>query len=162
MAALRFNTNNSGEFTLASRKAAIVWIAAFALFGCGKNDQGAQPGQVMFQIDPEPFKIALAQAKAQLAQQQALVTQTAREENRLQGLLATQSISQREYDNAVSDSAMAQATLQQAAANVHEAELNLSYTKVEAPVNGIAGRFQLSEGVLVAANTTLLTTVVQI
>ena len=43
MAALRFNTTNSGEFTLASRKAAIVWIAAFALFGCGKNDQGAQP-----------------------------------------------------------------------------------------------------------------------
>lgn len=220
MAALRFNSKNSGDFPLAYRKAAIVCIAAFALFGCGKEDQGAaQPqapaampvtvleatptsvpisaeavaqtegakeveirprvggivlkrlyeegatikaGQVMFQIDPEPFKIALAQAKAQLAQQQALVTQTAREENRLQGLLATQSISQREYDNAVSDSAMAQATLQQAAANVHEAELNLSYTTVEAPVSGIAGRFQLSEGVLVAANTTLLTTVVQI
>jgi membrane fusion protein (multidrug efflux system) len=47
-------------------------------------------------------------------------------------------------------------------ANVHEAELNLSYTTVEAPVDGIAGRFQLSEGALIAANTTLLTTIVQI
>ena len=127
-------------------------------------EEGAQikAGQVMFQIDPEPFKIALAQAKAQLAQQQALVTQTAREEKRLQGLLATRSISQREYDNAVSENAVAQATLQQAEANVREAELNLSYTTVEAPVSGIAGRFQLSEGVLVAANSTLLTTIVQI
>lgn len=127
-------------------------------------EEGAsiKAGQVMFQIDPEPFKIALAQAKARLAQQQALVEQTAREEKRLQGLLATRSISQREYDNAVSENAVAQATLQQAQADVHEAELNLSYTTVEAPVSGIAGRFELSEGVLVAANSTLLTTIVQI
>lgn len=219
MAAFRFNLNNSGEVSLAFRKAAMMWFLAVALVACGKSEQGGQPqapaampvtvleaqptsvpisseavaqtegakeveirprvggivlkrlyeegapikaGQIMFQIDPEPFKIALAQAKAQLAQQQALVVQTAREEKRLEGLLATRSISQREYDNAVSENAVAQATLQQAEANVREAELNLSYTTVEAPVNGIAGRFQLSEGVLVAANTTLLTTIVQI
>lgn len=127
-------------------------------------EEGApvKAGQTMFQIDPEPFRIALAQAKAQLAQQQARVQQTKREEERLQGLLATQSISQREYDNATSENAVASASLQQAQANVREAELNLSYTTVEAPVSGIGGRFQLSEGALVAANTTLLTTVVQI
>jgi membrane fusion protein (multidrug efflux system) len=119
-------------------------------------------GQKMFQIDPEPFKIALAQARAQLAQQQARVEQTGREEARLQGLLESQSISQREYDNATSENAVARAALQQGEASVREAELNLSYTSVEAPVSGIAGRFQLSEGALVSANTTLLTTVVQI
>lgn len=119
-------------------------------------------GQGMFQIDPVPYQIALAQARAQLAEQKARIEQTKREETRLQGLLATQSISQREYDNAVSDNAVATATLQQVEANVREAELNLSYTTVTAPVSGISGRFQFSEGALVSANTSLLTTLVQI
>ena len=119
-------------------------------------------GQTMFLIDPEPFKIALAQANAALAQQKARIEQTQREANRLKGLLATQSISQREYDNAVSDNAMAQASLMQYEAAVKEAQLNLSYTTVTAPTSGIAGRFLLSEGALVAANTSLLTTIVQV
>lgn len=119
-------------------------------------------GQAMFLIDPVPFQIALSQAKAQLAQQKARVEQTRREADRLKGLLATQSISQRDYDNATSDNAVAIATVQQGEAMVREAELNLSYTTVTAPASGVAGRFQFSEGALVAANTSLLTTVVQI
>jgi len=119
-------------------------------------------GQPMFLIDPVPYQIALAQARAQLAAQKARIDQTKREETRLQGLLATQSISQREYDTSVTDSATAKATLQQAEASVREAELNLSYTTVTAPVSGVSGRFQFSEGALVAANTSLLTTLVQL
>lgn len=127
-------------------------------------EEGApvKAGQAMFLIDPVPYEIALAQAKAHLAQQQALVEQTARERERLKGLLESQSVSQREYDNAVSDEAVARAALQQAQANLREAELNLSYTTVTAPVSGISGRFQYSEGALIAANTSLLTTVVQL
>ena len=119
-------------------------------------------GQAMFLIDPVPFQIALSQAKAQLAQQKARIEQTSREAERLKGLLATQSISQREYDNAVSDNAIAVATVQQGEAMVREAELNLSYTTVTAPSSGVAGRFLFSEGALIAPNTSLLTTVVQI
>lgn len=119
-------------------------------------------GEPMFLIDPEPYKIALAQAKAELAEQEARIEQARREEARLKGLLATQSISQREYDTAVSDLAVAQATAQRAAANVREAELNLSYTTVTAPVSGISGRFNFSEGALVEPNTSLLTTIVQL
>ena len=127
-------------------------------------EEGAavKAGQAMFQIDPAPYQIALAQARAQLAQQKARIEQTRREEARLKGLLATQSISQREYDNAVSDNAVAEAALMQAEANVREAELNLSYTTVTAPVSGVSGRFQFSEGALIAANTSLLTTIVQL
>lgn len=127
-------------------------------------EEGApvKAGQAMFLIDPVPYEIALAQAKAHLAQQQALVEQAARERERLKGLLESQSVSQREYDNAVSDEAVARAALQQAQANLREAELNLSYTTVTAPVSGISGRFQYSEGALIAANTSLLTTVVQL
>lgn len=119
-------------------------------------------GQTMFLIDPVPFQIAVQQAEAQLAQQKARIIQTQREADRLKGLLETQSISQREYDNAVSDNAVANATLLQYEALLREAKLNLSYTNVTAPTSGIAGRFQFSEGALVSANTSLLTTIVQL
>lgn len=127
-------------------------------------EEGApiKAGQTMFLIDPVPFQIALSNAKAQLAQQKARLEQTQREAQRLQGLVATQSISQREADNATSDNALARAGLAQYEAAVREAELNLSYTNVTSPISGIAGRFELSEGALVNANTSLLTKVSQI
>jgi membrane fusion protein (multidrug efflux system) len=90
------------------------------------------------------------------------MAQTEREEKRLHDLLNNQAISQREYDNAVSDSAIARAAQQAAEARVRDAERNLSYTLVTAPVNGISGRFQFSEGALVEANSSLLTTIVQL
>ena len=126
-------------------------------------EEGApvKAGQVMFQLDPAPFQIALTQAKAAAAGQGARITQTSRESSRLKDLLATQSISQREYDNATSDVSISQAGMMQAQANIKEAELNLSYTRVTAPVSGVAGRFQYSEGALVQAGTSLLTTIVQ-
>lgn len=127
-------------------------------------EEGApvKAGQVMFLIDPAPYQIALAQANAQAAGQGARITQTSRESSRLKDLLATQSISQREYDNATSDASISQAGMMQAQADIKEAELNLSYTRVTAPVSGVAGRFQYSEGALVAAGTSLLTTIVQV
>lgn len=127
-----------------------------------EEGESVKAGQAMFQIDPVPYQIALAQARAVLAQQKAKVEQTEREEARLKNLLATQSISQREYDNSLSDNDVAKASLLQSEASVREAELNLSYTTVTAPVSGISGRFQFSEGALVSANTSLLTTLVQL
>ncbi len=127
-----------------------------------EEGSSVKEGQVLFQIDPEPYQIALEQAKGQLAQAQARIAQTQREAGRLKGLLESNSISQREYDNATSDNDVAKASLVQAQASVREAELNLSYTKVTAPVSGVSGRFQFSEGALVSANSSLLTTVVQL
>jgi len=127
-------------------------------------EEGApiKEGQAMFKIDPVPYQLAVDQARAQLAQQKARITQTQRESTRLKGLLETQSISEREYDNAVSDQAATTASVLQYEAQLREAELNVSYTTVKAPSSGIAGRFLLSEGALVAPNTSLLTTVVQV
>ncbi|SFH62889.1 membrane fusion protein, multidrug efflux system, partial [Nitrosospira sp. Nsp14] len=127
-------------------------------------EEGAEVkvGQPLFLIDPVPYQNALAQAKAQLAEQRARVGQTEREENRLRDLLEAQAISQREYDNAVSESAITRAGLQQAEVRVRDAELNLSYTNVAAPVSGISGRFRFSVGALVEANSSLLTTIVQL
>jgi membrane fusion protein (multidrug efflux system) len=127
-------------------------------------EEGApiKAGQAMFLIDPVPFQIALTNAKAQLSHQEARVVQTQREAARLEGLLATQSVSKREADNATSDNSMARAELAQYEAGVREAQLNLSYTTVTSPLSGMAGRFEFSEGALVNANTSLLTKVSQI
>lgn len=119
-------------------------------------------GQVLYRIDRAPYEIALTQAKAQLAQQQALAEQANRESNRLKGLLDQQAISRKEYDDSTSTQASSQANLQAAQAAVKNAELNLSYTNVTAPVSGITGRSLRSEGSLVStADATALTTIAQ-
>jgi membrane fusion protein (multidrug efflux system) len=127
-----------------------------------QEGESVKAGQDMFLIDPMPFQLQVEQARALIAQQKARIEQTGREAQRLKGLLETKSISQREYDNAVSDNSVATATLLQYQAQLREAELNLSYTHVKAPENGIGGRFVLSEGALASANTTLLSTIVQV
>lgn len=119
-------------------------------------------GQDLFLIDPVPYQLQVEQVRALIAQQKARIEQTAREAQRLKGLLETRAISQREYDNAASEHAVASATLLQYQAQLREAELNLSYTHVKAPESGIAGRFVLSEGALVNANSSLLSTIVQV
>ncbi|MFM9836147.1 MAG: efflux RND transporter periplasmic adaptor subunit [Methylophilaceae bacterium] len=124
-------------------------------------EEGAaiKTGQPMFLIDQQPYKIALSNAQGELMHRTARLEQTSREAARLKDLLATQSISQREYDNAVSDNVMATADIMQTQAAINEAKLNLSYTTIIAPASGMAGRFLFSEGALVEPNTSLLTTI---
>jgi membrane fusion protein, multidrug efflux system len=148
-------TEGASEVEIRPRVGGIILKKLF------EEGQPVKAGQVLFEIDPVPFQIALTQAKAAAAGQGARITQTTREAGRLKDLLDTQSISQREYDNATSDASISQAGMQQAQANIKEAQLNLSYTKVTAPTAGIAGRFQYSVGALVAPNTSLLTTIIQ-
>ena len=121
-------------------------------------------GQPMFQIDRKPYEIALAQSRANLAEAKAKVEQAVREEDRLRGLLGKGYISRKDYDDAVSTNAMSQAARQVAEAAVRQAELNLSYTTVVAPVSGISGRAVKSEGSLIATGSgdeSLLTTIQQ-
>jgi membrane fusion protein (multidrug efflux system) len=111
-------------------------------------DEGSpvKAGQALYQIDRAPLETAVAQARAQLAEAKARVEQTQREAARLKGLLAQQAISQREYDTASSDNSVAVAAVQAAQAALRQAELNLSYATVTAPVGGITGRSVVSEG----------------
>jgi membrane fusion protein (multidrug efflux system) len=129
-----------------------------------KEGDPVHAGQLLFEIDPAPYEIALAQAKAVLAQNQAKLAQARRDETRLKPLAADRAVSQKEYDDAVAAAQTGEAAVQQAAANVREAELNLSYTKVKAPVSGISGRAVKSIGSLVTtdANGSLLTTINQV
>lgn len=115
-----------------------------------EEGQKVSAGQPLFQIDPEPFRIKLEEA-------QAKATQTAREATRLKKLYAQQAVSRKEMDDAISANDIAQA-------NLKEAQLNLQWTTVTAPVGGVAGRANRSEGNLIstAADGSLLTTLHQV
>ena len=115
-----------------------------------EEGQKVSAGQPLFQIDPEPFRIKLEEA-------QAKATQTAREATRLKKLYAQQAVSRKELDDAVSANDIAQA-------NLKAAQLDLQWTTVTAPVSGIAGRANRSEGNLIstAADGSLLTTLHQV
>ncbi|MBL8383191.1 MAG: efflux RND transporter periplasmic adaptor subunit [Burkholderiales bacterium] len=120
-------------------------------------------GTPLFQIDRAPFEIALAQARAALAQERSRNEQAQREAQRLADLAARRAISQREADDAASALKTSNAALQAAEARQREAELNLSYTAIHAPIAGISGRALRSQGALVTAGSesSLLTTIAQ-
>jgi len=112
-----------------------------------QEGETVKSGQPLFQIDRAPYEIALAEARAK-------AEQTAREAGRLKGLAEARAVAQKDYDDAVSANAMAQAALRQA-------ELNLSWTTVSAPVGGTTGRAVKSDGNLVSTADSLLTSIYQ-
>lgn len=125
--------------------------------------EAVKAGQVLFQIEAAPYEIALQQARAALAQARARTLQARRDAERLTSLAEHNAVSRRSADDALSELESAEAALLAAEAKVREAELNLSYTKVIAPIGGITGRALRSEGTLVTAgsDSSLLTTLTQ-
>jgi membrane fusion protein, multidrug efflux system len=119
-------------------------------------------GQSLYTVDPAPFEAALARAEADVVAAQARYEQAKRNAARLVPLYAEKAVSQKEHDDAVSGEEIGAADLKSARARLTEAKLNLSYTKVEAPVSGVASRSIRSEGTLVEGPQTLLTSVIQI
>src|SRR5262249_796584 len=121
-------------------------------------------GQVMFTIDPAPFELAVDSARAALQQERVKRDLAATHGKRLAPLARERAIAQRDYDSAVATERTGTAAIAAAEAKLKEAELNLSYTKVSAPISGITGRAQRSEGSLVTANTdsSLLSTLTQV
>lgn len=119
-------------------------------------------GQSLFTLDPAPFQTALAAAEAERAGAEARLTQAQHNAARLKPLYAAKAASQKEYDDAVSAEAIAEAELKGARARLDEAKLNLGYTRVIAPVSGVAGRALRSEGNYVSGPEVLLTSVVQV
>jgi membrane fusion protein (multidrug efflux system) len=121
-------------------------------------------GQTLFIVDPMPYELAVQQAKAALTQERVRRELAESEAKRLQPLAEEKAISRRELDQAEAAAKQAGAAIASAEAKLKEAELNLSYTRVTAPIGGITGRALRSEGSLVTANTesSLLTTLTQV
>src|SRR5438309_10284042 len=93
-------------------------------------------GDLLFQIDPRPFEAALAQAKGTLAKDQANQVKADADEKRALDLFKKKVISDQERDTAISAAGSSRANVEADEAAVQQAELNLGYTKVAAPIDG--------------------------
>src|SRR6266446_1541360 len=118
-------------------------------------------GALLFVIDQQPYVAALAQAKAALAQSEAALVQSQRDLGRAKSLSEIDAVSQQELDAAVAKNDANRASVDASRAMVTTATLNLGYTTITSPINGVMGRAQLRLGGLVTANTTVLTTLYQ-
>lgn len=114
-------------------------------------------GDVLFQIDPEPFEVQLLQAKAKLSQNQANLKAAETQWVRISKLFKERIVSEKSRDEARANLDSLQATTDLAAAEVRSAQLNLDYTTVRAPISGVTSMETQSEGSLIAVNAPLTT-----
>jgi membrane fusion protein (multidrug efflux system) len=130
-----------------------------------RYEEGAhvEAGDILFRIDPEPFRAAAARARAEVGVQEANLGQTRRERDRIVPLYEQKLASLRERDTALAAFESAEAAIAAARAALRTAELELSYTDVRAPISGLTSREVRSEGSLVTAGaeSSLLTYIVQ-
>jgi membrane fusion protein (multidrug efflux system) len=119
-------------------------------------------GQLLYKIDPQPFLVAIDQAKANLATAQAGLEKTNNDVARYKPLFEKQAVSKQELDNALSaqEAALAQVDARKAA--VAQAQLDLGYTNITSPVDGVIGTTQKKVGSLVGRGETVLNTVSQL
>ncbi len=116
-------------------------------------------GDRLYQIDPVPFRAAVASAKAKIAQAEARGVQARQDLARVKPLLAEQAVSQKDVDDAIAQELSANAALQGAQADLIKAQFDMDNTLISAPISGIIERSRYYEGRLVSAQTDLLTTI---
>jgi membrane fusion protein, multidrug efflux system len=148
-------TEGSREVQVRARVAGILEKQLYT------EGDSVKAGSTLFQIERAPFEIELAQARGTLEQEIARHQLAQAEYERLKGLADRRAISQKEADQAASAARQSAAGVQVARARVRQAELNLSYTTVNAQIGGITGRAQQSIGSLVQPNndSAVLTTI---
>src|SRR5712672_4804672 len=119
-------------------------------------------GDLLFQIDPRPFEAALAQAKGTLARDKANLAKADADEKRALDLFNRKVISEQERDTAVAAAGSNRANVEADEAAVKQAEINLGYTKITAPIDGVVGFANNQVGDLVSPTSGPLTTISQI
>jgi len=117
-------------------------------------------GDVLLVIDPRPYDAELKRAKAGLAQARSQLELARTQRDRAQKLLDSHAISREEYDTRVAGTEQSSANVEAAEAAVESAALNLTFTRVTAPISGVIGRAEVTAGNLVTSGQTLLTTLV--
>jgi RND family efflux transporter MFP subunit len=127
-----------------------------------KDGDTVKEGTKLFVIEPEPYQLALEQAQAGEASAAAAAQQSAANYDRTDALLKKGVETQQNLDAAAAQKAADAAKQQQSGVDVKQAQLNLDYTEVKAPFDGIATERQVSMGQLVNPGTSELATVVQL
>ncbi len=140
-----------------ARVQGVVDSAAF------KEGQFVKKGDLLFQIDPRGFRAALAQARANLAKDEAQLVNANRDRTRYQNLSDQGAISAQQRDTSITNADVLAATVASDKAAVDMAALNLGYTQIRSPVDGKTGPLLVQPGNMVAANgTTNLVTIQQV
>ena len=120
-----------------------------------KEGQFVRAKDPLFEIDPRQFRAALGQAQAALARTQAQLAKATKDVERFTPLVAQRAISQQELDNALIAERDARAAVASAEAAVQQADLNLGWTKVDSPIDGIVGIAKAQVGDLVSPQTVM-------
>ncbi|WP_434777214.1 efflux RND transporter periplasmic adaptor subunit [Neisseria sp. Ec49-e6-T10] len=126
--------------------------------------QPVQAGAVLFQIDPAPYQAVVDQARAALALSQANLVQATQDFNRIAPLAKENAVSKKNLDDAAAAMQSAKANVAASKASLDQAQINLGYTKVTAPISGVTSKESVSEGSLIAtsAEASLLTKISQL
>jgi len=114
-----------------------------------KEGELVKKGTLLFEIDPRPFQATLDEARAALAKQQAVLQTAQANLKRILPLAAANAVSQRDKDNAIGSVQSAEAQVLESQAQVRKAELDLGFTKIASPIEGIAGAANAQIGDLV-------------
>ena len=118
-------------------------------------------GQILFEIDPRPYRAALQQAEGALLRDLTQAVSAAREAARYKSLAATNTVTQEDYETKQSTADAAYAAVRSDSATAAIARLNLEYATVRAPIGGRTGRLLLHEGNVVRAGSDALVSIVQ-
>ncbi len=138
-------------------------VAGFLKSQDYKDGAYVKAGTLLFTIDPAQYQSQVLQAQGELAQAQALLSRANVTVQRYRPLAAKQAVSQQDLDNALAGQQAATGQVESAKAALEQAKLNLGYTRITSPVEGIAGTAQVNIGGLVGQGVpTLLTTVSQV
>lgn len=125
-----------------------------------EEGQLVRKGDLLFEIDPRPYRAALARAEAELARARSEARLAAAQHERAQALVEARAISREEFETRNAANAQGHAAVRAAEAAVAAARLDLQFTQVRAPIDGRAGRALVTVGNLAQADATVLTTVV--
>ena len=120
-----------------------------------KEGDLVKKGDLLFEIDPRPFRAALDEARAVQAKQQAVLQTAQANLKRILPLAEANAVSQRDKDNSIGMVEAAEAEVLSAKASVRKAELDLSFTKITSPIDGIAGSAKAQIGDLVGTPQSL-------
>jgi membrane fusion protein (multidrug efflux system) len=129
-------------------------VAGVVLQQAFREGSDVKKGDVLFRIDPAPFKADLDSAEAALRKAEANAFQARLQEQRYAQLIEGNAISGQDYDNARANARQTAADVAANKAAVERAKLNLGYATVTAPISGRIGRALVTEGALVGQNET--------
>ena len=127
-------------------------VAGIVLSRHFQEGSDVKAGQLLFQIDPAPFKATLSRAQGELAKAEAALAEARSVVRRYEPLVSIEAVSQLDFETAQATQKSAQAACQAAAADVEVAKLNLAHATVTAPISGRIGRALVTEGALVGQN----------